>query len=387
MKTRVIWLGPIVEKETIMSNQAVSPAGNRWQTELIKALIVNGCKITIIGHVPHRMWPRGAAIIKSSNSAAIREVSNQHVGYSNIPVFRSKTLSQGYLQAIKALIPTWSPTIVISYNATPENVVAGNYAKLMCGIPWVCIVADTTAPAASWVRLGGKLKNSSGNVFLSWKSFNDFPGELKFHLDGGVEEIEYDKALIGKRDNFLSETIFLYAGNMDTYAGLSNLVKGFKKLSSPKVKLWICGKGNTNQISHLISNDTRIKYFGLVSEEKLKQLYRNTHYFVNPRKINMKENDNNFPSKILDYLSYCKPILSTWTPGLHPNYRKVLKIIDDDTPRGISSVLEEVSNWRVGEYLEVSERIFSFVYPKKRWKNQAKAFGDWLVPLNTLVSP
>ena len=44
----------------------------------------------------------------------------------------------------------------------------------------------------------------------------------------------------------------------------------------------------------------------------------------------MLVNDISFPSKLFDYLSWNKPIISTCTKSLDPVYRIILHIVDDN---------------------------------------------------------
>ena len=105
-------------------------------------------------------------------------------------------------------------------------------------------------------------------------------------------------------------------------------------------ELWISGFGDTSAFSKsLPQQDKRIKYLGLLSENELHDMYEQADVFLNPRPVNMPGNENNFPSKLLNYLSWKKPIISTWTKSLSPEYKEILHITEDN-PQAFSSAMK-----------------------------------------------
>jgi glycosyltransferase involved in cell wall biosynthesis len=142
--------------------------------------------------------------------------------------------------------------------------------------------------------------------------------------------------------------------------------------------LWICGAGNNPKIDQAIGQDSRIKFFGLVTEQVLTKLYQDAHVFINPRPSSLAASKHNFPSKILQYLSYGKPVISTWTDGLSPNYRDVLIVIEEESPTYLAKVIEQVSCWDIQKYQEVRRRIKDFMTREKLWNLQAQNALDWL---------
>ena len=44
-------------------------------------------------------------------------------------------------------------------------------------------------------------------------------------------------------------------------------------------------------------------------------------------------------------MSYGKPIISTWTPGLSEEYRDFLEVPEQDTPLSLARTIEEVLGW------------------------------------------
>ncbi len=51
----------------------------------------------------------------------------------------------------------------------------------------------------------------------------------------------------------------------------------------------------------------------------------------------------NFPSKILEYLTYCKPVISTLTPGLLSEYKEVCHIVDADPSSIRNGIIEALA--------------------------------------------
>jgi glycosyltransferase involved in cell wall biosynthesis len=100
--------------------------------------------------------------------------------------------------------------------------------------------------------------------------------------------------------------------------------------------------------------------------------------FVNPRPSSIADNRMNFPSKILEYLSYAKPVVSTWTPGLSPEYEGVLVVVEQETPECMARKIEEVLSWDAEKHSAWSERITAFVTGRKLWDLQAGSLLRWL---------
>ena len=108
------------------------------------------------------------------------------------------------------------------------------------------------------------------------------------------------------------------------------LLKAIKLIKQKNFELWISGQGKSAKVENVANKDLRIKYLGLLSKRRLSHLYTKADVFLNPRPTNLNWIDNNFPSKLFDYLAYDKPIISTWTKSLEPEYRKILNIVKNN---------------------------------------------------------
>lgn len=375
----ILWLGPVVDEATMMSSPAVSPAANRWQYGLIRTLQSLGLRVIVIGHIPEPVWPKGRFRIGPTGAGLAAGIEGQIVSYWNLPCVCSLKLSQEYLKAFRRLCHSQGmPIAVVSYNARPWAVAVGLYAQEDLGIPWVCIVADAPESASRKERFDAVISEATGRVFLPWGSFRDAQQNPKFHLDGGVERLHFvaNEATL-RQDG--SKSIVLYAGAMSRWGGVSFLVEGFRRVEKEKVELWICGRGANRDVQSAAIADSRIKFLGFVPEERLREALQKATVFVNPRPSSIPENRYNFPSKVLEYLSYGKPVISTWTDGLSPEYRNVLVILEEENPDCLARTIEEVLGWNREKRQKMAKQIELFLGTRRLWPVQARNFYQWLL--------
>jgi glycosyltransferase involved in cell wall biosynthesis len=99
---------------------------------------------------------------------------------------------------------------------------------------------------------------------------------------------------------------------------------------------------------------------------------------VNPRPNSVVDSQHNFPSKLLEYLSYGKPVISTCTPGIAPEYSHVIDIPEDETPAGLAGVIQRVLQWSEVQRRERAVAIREFLKTRKTWIVQARRLTEWL---------
>ena len=172
--------------------------------------------------------------------------------------------------------------------------------------------------------------------------------------------------------------IVLYTGMMSVWGGVSFLLKAFERIKDQNVELWICGHGNNSDLNDALNRDSRIRFFGLVSESRLQEMCGQASVLVNPRPSQVPGNTMNFPSKILEYLSYGKPVISTWTTGLSPEYRDVLEVLSEETEDCLARSIEGVLLWPDYKIEQNYLKINNFLIKEKTWAHQANRLVSWL---------
>ena len=165
---------------------------------------------------------------------------------------------------------------------------------------------------------------------------------------------------------------------MARLGGVEALLRAFPYVKDRGARLIITGAGWTKGLEALAKRDARVIYKGLVSSGELDAICATAEVFVNPRPTRMVENGANFPSKILEYLAWERPVISTYTLGMHPAYRKVCVIFDDATPENLAAKIDEVLLWDDETYYGVCENIRRWNGSDKSWYAQCGRLITWL---------
>ena len=374
----ILWIGALYTNKEIKKYKAVSIAANKWQKSLIFSLRKKNNKIITLGHTPEPLWPKGCFKVQGSN---IEESNNEgyKLAYYNIPFIRNYILAFGYIvNALRIIKNYGKPKIILLYNVYPFSVALCNFFKKLYGIPWVAIVAD--APTKRSYRLMSKhnndLVNANGAVFLSWSYYNKLKKQIKsIHFEG---EIEYNDEKIKIHNKNTSDLFnIMYSGSRGMHTGFEVLIDAIKYISNPNVRLWVTG-GSNKKYDNYIDNENKIIDFGFLDDNELDNKMKLADAFISPYEINYEPNQYNFPSKILTYLSYGKPVLSTWTPGLSPEYEKVIYKISESNPISIAEKIDEIASMSLDLKVKYNNQVRNFLQNEKNIEHQIDSLTQWL---------
>jgi glycosyltransferase involved in cell wall biosynthesis len=362
---RVVWLGPVQPEERMLRSTAATPAAVRWSEGFVGGLESNGVLCRRIGHEPARTWPWGPL---RSRPRPARQACG--VTFTNLPGVRRRSLEKGYEAAVRREIATAAPDLMVSYNAEPFHA-AAVAAAAATGVPWIPIVLDAPDPDSDWENIAGMVRGSTGVVFLShWASVN-CPWPSVFHLDGGI-------VTHGTRDAAdPSAPVVLYTGARGPWAGLDLLLAAWRLVRHAGARLWICGQGAHDGLRAAVAGDSRITDFGIVTESRLRELQERATVLVNPRSPSYPGNLMNFPSKVLDYLGTGKPVVTTRTAGLSPEYDRVLLFAEPAEPAPLAAALEAVLGWSSERRAAHRIDVERFAVEHGDWRQVAAEFLAW----------
>ena len=377
----VIWFGSVFSEYHVLGNQAVSPAANRWQHNFIRSITDSGYNVINIGHCPERVFPFGKLFVNKKDSISPPGINLISSSFLNLPVLRLIEINLLSVIKVANLFRRSKnrPLIAVSYNTYAYNILPILFVRYFKKIRWITIIADpmfANSDLTNPINLLADIK-----VFLSFKLFQESRSKRKFHFDGGISRINgLDMNLLNNND----EKIILYTGALEKYAGIELLLEAFSLINDNEVRLIICGKGNNDRLRRSLQSDKRISFLGMVAEQQLVELSQKAYLFINPRLINDKSNHSNFPSKILEYLSFCKPVISTFTDGINPDYKQVIEFVYSDDPVELAGKIKQVISWDKSQYIEVSEKIRRYNTKYKIWPLVVSEFSKWMAGFNII---
>lgn len=142
----------------------------------------------------------------------------------------------------------------------------------------------------------------------------------------GLEPNNFDGKRYSRNDK---DFTILYTGTLINYNGIMELLRGFTKIEEENFKLRIFGSGPLEDtVMKYSQKDKRIFYGGLVESGRLEEEYDNADLLINFRKTDHIVAKLSFPSKLIEYISKRKPILST-NLDFNSDIKKGLYIIDE----------------------------------------------------------
>lgn len=154
-----------------------------------------------------------------------------------------------------------------------------------------------------------------------------------------------DKNIIAAPDKS-APFVIVYAGGLNKAYGVDRLIDAVLGLPSDvKVLLKFFGRGD--QLPRIIETSQknyRIQYGGfLESKDLIPELY-SADLLINPRPTTESFAAMSFPSKLIEYLSTGRPVLTTKIPSIPHSLEKYFFFIEDETAEGIKMAIEKFIN-------------------------------------------
>ena len=366
---KVLWFGNPYESKVFSRNQAVSAASSLWQESFLKELIHQGCEIKSIGHMPSSSFPKGKLINKKKlyhNGF----FSHCDISYLNVYKIRNKHASLNYLIEIKEIMESFKPDLVMSYNINFEHIKGIDYVRSATKVKWVAFISDMKDLPLQTKFYKSTFDKPDYHVFFSHYSYITSEVECKYNYFGGCEvstisnQNQINKTLIEK-------PYIMYCGTVDESRDIELMIKSFSSFDR-NIKLLITGKNRGMQLE----NNSNVEFLGFLPPDMLDELCKNAICFLNPRSQKNKDNLHNFPSKILFYLKYRKPIISSKQVSIPKYFDSVIDYVDDD----VASWSDKISNVIKLDESEIyikQNKIDNFI-KKHSWRNNTRKLMLWV---------
>lgn len=309
----------------------------------------------------------------------------EHQKESNITYFfKSRGLLGGIL---KMLYATWKEMrncdYVITYNVVYAWMLTPVLAKLRRKKS-VLILADYS-PKESYSRKKQRIYARIQQYFIGKYDFviglseNTKrylkPTQKFMCMEGGISATFYN--YFNQYNTTGSEKItFMYSGILEKVTGIDLLVDAFIKLDMEHIQLIITGDGSlATWVEEKAERYPTIKYLGcLPYDDYMKKLWE-ADILVNPRNMNLPENANNFPSKIMEYLATGKRIISTKFPGWE-RYQEYIMFSESNSEilfETLKRCVSEIKKWNPESFC-INRKFAS----KYIWEKQVESIMEFL---------
>ncbi len=349
----ILWIGVIINSKKVGNYKVVSAAANNWQLRFINALIENGINVSCITYLPDSYWPKGKFRPQLLPNDLPEIMNTITVRYLNIPIFRELSLGFSLIFTIlKKRIPF---DLLITYNPFRRHIYLGTFIKNILKKKWALILADG--------NMSGK---PDLGIHLSYNSFKLEKGN-KIFMQGGISDFK-NTSIIN-----VEKKIILYSGNITKLTGIVEFAELFNEMNDRNIELHIYGKGDNKSLKLLSEQNNNIKLFGFVKDETLEEAMNNAWIFVNPRSLNEEAIQNTFPSKILEYLRYGKPIISTKSPGISNKYDNFLFFYNTNDLSSLRKITSNISQYDEHYFTKFNLDARNFCF-QNSWKNVTKNF-------------
>jgi glycosyltransferase involved in cell wall biosynthesis len=357
---------------------ALSPAAVLWEEGLFSGLKAQGFELTVVSHRPEPLWPRGRLAPGTQPAPADASFPTHIVGHTNAPGFRARSLAWAYERKSLDLVTRCPYAFVATFNPLPWHVAAATALVRRHGMPWVSFLLDDVLHDPTLERYARATRLAAGHVILSATAAERIttlmPRAPVLHLDGAIDRWRGDDPEPART----GRPRVVYSGAHTEEAGMSLLVAAIP-LVTADVTFTITGdRGRHQGLGQLTARDARVQTVGWVPPATIDEICRSATAFVNPRPPAHGLSLTSFPSKLMSYLAYGKPIASTWTPGLADVYKELLIVADGAAPRALAAAIERAVTMGAHSRQDLHNKIRAFLVPGRLWATQGLRFADFL---------
>lgn len=171
----------------------------------------------------------------------------------------------------------------------------------------------------------------------------------------------------------------MYAGALNEKLGIKNLVEAFMKIKDENIRLWLFGSGDCE--SFIISSakkDSRIKFFGFKNRNEILEFEQKAHLLLNIRNPEEEYTKFSFPSKTIEYMLSCTPLLTSKLSGIPNEYFDYCFTIDNMSPDAICDKITEILSLSQEELQSIGVKARNFIIENKSEKVQSKKILNFI---------
>ena len=192
-----------------------------------------------------------------------------------------------------------------------------------------------------------------------------------------IREAELIKSTMAVNNR--EEKIIMYGGAL---TGLELLLDAFSRITGPEYRLWLCGRGEMEPVIRRATlSDPRIIYWGVVPDDEFLSKQLQSTVLINIRSSRTPYIQYSFPSKLLEYMSVGRPVITTALPGIPEEYHDYLYLLRDESPEALAGLLTDVCTKSRDSLIAFGKRAQEFVRENKNNVRQGERIYRFLSSL------
>ena len=174
---------------------------------------------------------------------------------------------------------------------------------------------------------------------------------------------------------------YVLAGMLWEQNGTTLLLETLKQRPDLDVKIIFAGNGNdVPAIIDAANHDKRIEYVGMLNMEELFELYEKADVLLNVRIE--ESNDMHFPSKLFEYMSVGKWIISTPVAHAERDYSEYLDFLYEQTPKALAEKMDALALKTKKELLAKGEATRNFIMENRTWTKRTHEILEYIKSKN-----
>lgn len=216
-----------------------------------------------------------------------------------------------------------------------------------------------------------------GRIVINEKMVDEYAPDNDYILvDGGINE-EIVKRLFPLKVSQNSVITFVLAGMLWEQNGTQLILEALKLCPELDIKVIFAGNGNDVPLIQSASiTDQRIQYLGMLDLEHLIKVYEFADVLLNLRIE--EEEDMHFPSKLLEYLTMGKIVLSTPVAHLERDYGDFVELLYDVKPAALADKMRYIVSMSRNVMYEKGLKARQYMLSHRTWHIRTKEIMDYI---------
>ena len=342
----------------------------KFAKSMLRMLGMSFDNVRTVGFCPIQDYPKGNKVFFGYNTGFVESFECRTLPFFNLLGLKHISRFINLIIYCTIFLIKNRNTTVIFHGLHSPYLLVGIILKFFSVKVGVVVTDESSLPVEEDSKIKSILKKIDSfiiNIMISKFDYglalseglkNKYFKRIECFVFPGVVDNEFSLNYI-KNNVSLEECDYLkvfYGGILSAEYGIDKLIDAMLLIDWP-IQLCCFGRGDqVERLSLLSKSDSRFFYGGFVSQDHLIGAMRNSDILINVRPSSTRLAKMSFPSKLLEYASTGKAVLTTKLPSIPHNIADGFFYIDDESVLGISESIGSIN--KVGKEVMANKGNF-----------------------------